>query len=153
MTFSANGMAKQGCCGLKKRPHSQKRAFQKVDAGDLAGTWCGCTCLPAVYGPITVLMSPLFLTRKRALNEDQYEECGVCCVLGLPFPYLCGKTHTRKYVNGHPTNVFTLDDEWADQARNPQEDRWYRDSGCAYGTLAPSPDSDAAFPYCATKCC
>ena len=151
VTFSANGMAKQGCCGLKKRPHSQKRAFQKVDAGDLAGTWCGCTCLPAVYGPITVLMSPLFLTRKRALNEDQYEECGVCCVLGLPFPYLCGKTHTRKYVNGHPTNVFTLDDEWADQARNPQEYRWYRDSGCAYGTALPG--SPPALPHCATKCC
>ena len=152
VTFSANGMAKQGCCGLKKRPHSQKRAFQKVDAGDLAGTWCGCTCLPAVYGPITVLMSPLFLTRKRALNEDQYEECGVCCVLGLPFPYLCGKTHTRKYVNGHPTNVFTLDDEWADQARNPQEDRWYRDSGCAYGTPTSLPGGPA-LPTCATKCC
>ena len=38
MTFSADGTAKQGCCcGFKKRQTSQKRAFQKVDARDLAG--------------------------------------------------------------------------------------------------------------------
>ena len=148
VTFSANGMAKQGCCCFKKRPHSQKRTFQKVDAGDLAGTWCGC--FPIV--PLG-LLAPILCTTKKALNQDQYEVSGCCCLLGLPLPYLCGGTHTREYVNGHPTNVFTLDDDGSDQARNPQEDRWYRDSGCAYGTLAPSPDSDAAFPYCATKCC
>ena len=156
VTFSANGMAKQGCCGLKKRPHSQKRAFQKVDAGDLAGTWCGClSIIPAVLvppSPVFLLLSPFFLTRKRALNEDQYEECGLCCVLGLPCPFLCGRTHTREYLNGHPTNVFTLhDDDQPYHYRNPQEDRWYRDSGCAYST-APTPEAPA-LPYCAMKCC
>ena len=130
VTFSANGMAKQGCCGLKKRPHSQKRAFQKVDAGDLAGTWCGCFCIPNTFFPL----SPIFWTKKRALNQDQYEESGCCCVLGLPLlglpPCPYRKLRTRNYVNGHPTNVFTLNDLHSD----PTEDRWYRDSGCAYGT-------------------
>ena len=144
VTFSANGMAKQGCCGLKKRPHSQKRAFQKVDAGDLAGTWCGGFCIPS--GAPFFALSPIFLTKKRALNQDQYEESGCCCVLGLPCPYRI--LRTRNYVNGHPTNVFTLNDLHSD----PTEDRWYRDSGCAYGTPTSLPGGPA-FPTCATKCC
>ena len=80
-------------------------------------------------------------TTKKALNEDQYEESGLCCVLGLPFPYCDGGTRTRKYVNGHPTNGFALDGklehlviEKAKLDRDPgkpDEILWYRDPGCA----------------------
>jgi len=144
MTFSADGTA-SGC--YKKRQTSQKRTFQKVDAGDLAGTWCGCFCIPNTFFPL----SPIFCTKKRALNQDQYEESGCCCVLGLPLlglppcPYRI--LRTRNYVNGHPTNVFTLNDLHFD----PTEDRWYRDSGCAYGTPTALPGGPA-LPTCATKC-
>ena len=150
MTFSADGTATQGCGNFKKRPGSQKRAFQKVDARDLAGDWRGCCFIPVIWYGIC-LLSPILCTTKKALNQDQYEVSGCCCLLGLPLPYLCGGTHTREYVNGHPTNVFTLDDDGSGQAHNPQEDRWYRDSGCAYGTALPG--SPPALPYCATKCC
>ena len=145
MKFSADGTAKVESGGYKKRPGSQKRAFQKVDAGDLAGTWCGCFCFPLMF---FFPLSPLFLSRKRALNQDQYEECGLICFLGLPCPYRI--LRTRNYVNGHPTNVFTLNDLHSD----PTEDRWYRDSGCAYGRgPVPPPQGPPALPYCATKCC
>ena len=153
MTFSADGTAKQGGCGYKKRQTSQKRTFQKVDARDLAGKWRGCV-------PISALpFSPVFCITKKALNEDQYEESGCCCLLGLPcawfmlfslnfLPCPYRKLRTRNYVNGHPTNVFTLNDLHSD----PTEDRWYRDSGCAYGTPTSLPGAPP-FPTCATKCC
>ena len=125
MTFSADGTAKRGCCcGYKKRPDSQKRAFHKVETRDLAGKWWGCFCPPLVL--IVFFVSPFSCcTTKRALNEDQYEECGLCF-----FTPPCG-TRTRKYVNGHPTNGFAKD------AGDPNDVHWYRDPGCAGCSLAP----------------
>ena len=120
MTFSADGTARatEGCGSYKKRPGSQKRSFQKVETRDLAGKWCGCWF---VGGILTFMGFWPFCcwTTKRALNQDQYEESGSCCVLGLPFP--CpykAKTHSRKYVHGHPTNGF-------------DDGMRYRDPGCA----------------------
>ena len=125
MTFSADGTAKVDCCSYKKRPGSQKRAFHKVETRDLAGNWRGCQCWPFV--PLWPFTS-FFCTTKKALNQDQYEESGLCCWLCLPLPYLCGGTRTRKYVNGHPTNGFALDG-----AADPYDVLWYRDPGCAAG--------------------
>ena len=119
-TFSADGTATQGCGGYKKRPGSQKRTFQKVDARDLAGEWRGCVCIPIPWP--AWLFSHVFCTTKKALNEDQYEESGLCCWLGLPIPI--SKTRTRKYVHGHPTNAFALENT----NRNVH---WHRDPGCA----------------------
>ena len=65
MTFSADGTAKQGCGSYKKRPGSQKRTFQKVDARDLAGEWRGCFCFPV---PVTWPLLPIFYTTKKALK-------------------------------------------------------------------------------------
>ena len=116
MTFSADGTATQGCGHFKRRPGSQKRAFQKVETRDLTGKWCGCFCCPFVpFWPL----SHVFCTTKKALNEDQYEEKGLCCWLGLPIP-LSG-TRTRRYVNGHPTNGFAKDGDTY----------WSHDPGCA----------------------
>ena len=115
VTFSADGTAEQGCDIFKKRPDSQKRAFQKVETRDLAGDWCGCFCFPM---PPAWPLSSICCTRKKALNEDQYEESGFCCWLGLPYPH--SHTRTRSYVNGLPTNGF--DDVIC-----------YRDSGYATG--------------------
>ena len=134
MTFSADGTATQRGGVYKKRPGSQKRAFQKVDARDLAGKWCGCAWMP----PIVYCC----YTTKKALNQDQYAESGLCCCfMGLPSPYCGGGTRTRKYVNGHPTNGFALDGklehlviEKAKLDRDPgkpDEILWYRDPGCA----------------------
>merc|ERR1719350_2480470 len=97
MTFSADGTASGA---FKKRPGSQKRAFHKVETRDLAGKWRGCECVPFVpYWPF----SPISCTTKKALNEDQYEEKGLCCCLALPLPCpVVSKTRTRMYVNGHP---------------------------------------------------
>ena len=123
MTFSADGTAKEGCCcGYKKRRTSQKRAFHKVETRDLAGKWCGCQCWPFVpFWPV----SHVFCTTKKALNEDQYEEKGLCCFLCLPCPV--SETRTRKYVNGHATNGFALDGGY------PRDVYWHRDPGCAAG--------------------
>jgi len=113
VTFSADGTAEQGCDIFKKRPDSQKRAFQKVETRDLAGNWRGCCC------PLFMLLWPfsgISCTTKKALNEDQYSESVRCCVLGVPCPVET-TTRTRKYVNGHPTNGF--------------DGTWYRDPGCA----------------------
>ena len=111
---------------LKKRPGSQKRTFQKVDARDLAGNWRGCGCVPFVpFWPL----SPVFCTTKKALNEDQYEESGnfgSLFTLCLPIPV--SGTRTRKYVNGHPTDGF--DGYTWDGKPNVH---WYRDPGCAAG--------------------
>ena len=118
MTFSADGTAKRGCCcGYKKRPDSQKRAFHKVETRDLAGRWCGCACLPLVLYFVVGCIT------KRALNEDQYDECGLCLISSI-----CG-TRTRKYVNGHPTNGFVRDGGKPDDPCAPIH--WYRDPGCA----------------------
>ena len=92
---------------------SQKRTFQKVDTGDLAGTWCSCMFNPFV--PCWVCTSGCLCTTKKALNQDQYEESGCGLSLPLPFPLLPRRddpgragpyTRTRVYVNGHPTNGF-----------------------------------------------
>ena len=99
---------------------SRKRAFQKVETRDLAGYWCGCCGAPMV--PFCPL-SHFFCTRKKALDEDRYEESGVCCCLGLPCP-VESTTRTRKYERGHPTNGFALDS-------SPNDIHWHRDSGCA----------------------
>ena len=126
MTFSADGTAKRGCCwGYKKRPDSQKRAFQKVETRDLAGRWCGCVCIPAV--PLWPL-SHVFCTTKKALDEDRYEESGLYCVLGVPCPAK-SETRTRKYVNNHPTNGFAKDG--VDPHVLNHDVHWHRDPGCA----------------------
>ncbi len=118
VTFSADGTASGG---FKRRPDSQKRAFQKVDARDLAGKWCGCFCFPVpLYWPLW----PICCTRRKALNEDQYDECGLCCALGLPIP-ICD-TRSRRYVNGHPTNGFD-----GNGCCDGPNTHWHRDPGCA----------------------
>ena len=109
---------------FKKRPHSQKRAFQKVETRDLAGKWCGLRFVPFVpCWPLSFMLC----TTKTALNEDQYEESGLAWILGLP-GCMCG-TRTRIYVNGHPTNGFA----GADLNDNDPNlvDHWHRDPGCA----------------------
>ena len=126
MTFSADGTAKEGCCcGYKKRRTSQKRAFHKVETRDLAGKWCGSCCLPI---PLAWQASPVFCTRKTALNEDQYEESGGSgYLLTLCLPLIpVSATRTRKYVNGHATNGFAKDG-----AADPNDVHWHRDPGCA----------------------
>ena len=115
MTFSADGTAKRGEQVYKKRPGSQKRAFHKVETRDLAGNWCGCGCLPFV--PLWPL-SFMLCTRKKELNEDQYEESGLICFLCPSIGCVESEIHTRKYVNGHPTNGF-------------DDGMRYRDPGCA----------------------
>ncbi|CAH0372192.1 unnamed protein product [Pelagomonas calceolata] len=131
VTFSADGTARatQGCGNFKKRRTSQKRTFQKVDARDLAGNWRGCFCHPLVY---SWPFSPVFCTTKTALNEDQYEESGRCCFLCLPIPI--SGTHTRVYVNGHPTNGFD-----STNCCGAPDFHWHRDPGCA----AQNPGSNA----------
>jgi len=125
MTFSADGTAKQDPWYFKKRPGSQKRAFHKIETRDMAGKWRSCCCSPFVpYWPL----SPIFCTTKTALNEDQYEESGRCCVLVLPIPL--SETRTRIYVNGHPTNGF---DGYNWFAKDGIVGIWYRDPGCAGG--------------------
>ena len=120
MTFSADGSA-SGC--YKKRQTSQKRTFQKVDARDLAGKWSGCFCFPM---PLAWPLSPICCTRRKALNEDQYEESGRRCFLGLPMPI--SGTRTRQYVNGLPTNRFDGYDCCGKYIIHR-----YRDPGCAGG--------------------
>ena len=119
MTFSADGTASGG---FKKRPDSQKRAFQKVETRDLAGDWRGCACIPLM--PLWQF-SIIFCTKKKAINQDRYEESGRGFVLGLPLPVET-TTRTRKYVNGHPTNGFAKDG-----GSHPMDVLWYRDPGCA----------------------
>jgi hypothetical protein len=131
MTFSADGTAKQGCCcGYKKCPCSQTRAFHKVETRDLAGKWCGCLSIPIMpYWPLLAC----YCTRKTALNEDQYEESGLYCWVGLPIPI--SKTRTRRYVNGHPTNGFASDYNPDPNSDQVPSDQWHRDPGCAADPL------------------
>ena len=101
---------------FKKRPGSQKRTFQKVETRDLAGNWRGCQCWPFVaLWPF----SHIECTTKTALNEDQYEESGRCCVLDLSDE---SRTHTRLYLNGHATNAFA-------GSSHPFDVLWHRDPG------------------------
>ena len=130
MKFSADGTAKVESGGYKKRPGSQKRAFQKVDARDLAGKWCGCLCGPFV--PLWPL-SCFYCTRKKALNEDQYAESGLACCLCLPCPI--SETRTRKYVNGHATNGFTGIGPRLSGRDGGRDVHWHRDPGCAGGGI------------------
>ena len=105
--------------------------IHKVETRDLAGNWRGCGCVPFV--PLWWL-SHISCTTKKALNEDQYEESGLCFILVLPIPI--SGTRTRKYVNGLPTNGFASDynlDPNNDQSPFDQRylDQWHRDPGCA----------------------
>ena len=118
MTFSADGTATQGCGHFRKRQTSQKRAFHKVETRDIAGRWCGCACFPLVLGFLGGPPALWGCTTKRALNEDQYGECGLQCLIPI------SGTRTRRYVNGHPTNGFAKDGDQGDV-------HWYRDPGCA----------------------
>ena len=95
----------------RKRPHSQKRTFRKVETRDLAGTWCGCCCNICI--PLWPF-SCLYWTRKKALDEDRYEESGLRC--GLCPPCTISDTRARVYrdVGGgrsYPTNEFVLENE------------------------------------------
>ena len=129
MTFSADGTTAAKFCfqnlSYQKKAVSQKRTFQKVDTGDLAGTWCSCMYSPFV--PCWVCTSGCLCTTKKALNEDQYDEWGCGCSLVPPFIVLPRRddpgragpyTRTRFYANGHPTNGF-------------DDGSWYRDAGYA----------------------
>ena len=126
-----------------------RRAFRKVKAQDLAGTWCGCN----MCGPFIPLWPLSFFpcTNITALDEDNYRTVESGCCLCLPMPPVHSE-YRRIYVNGHPTNVFTLDDDGSGQAHNPQEDRWYRDSGCAYGATQKYLVAGAPTLRCVTKC-
>mmetsp|Transcript_7462 Transcript_7462/g.19549 ORF Transcript_7462/g.19549 Transcript_7462/m.19549 type:complete len:423 (+) Transcript_7462:1150-2418(+) len=146
-TFSADGTARatQRCGSFKKRPGSQKRAFQKVETRDLAGKWCGLGFVPFVpYWPF----SHIKCTTKRALDEDRYAESGLACVLCLPIPI--SATRTRQYVNGHPTNGFaggSLNDNDPNLV-----DQWHRDPGCAAGCAGlPFSDEVGPWPFFAKK--
>ena len=119
VTFSAGGTATilihtDGEGGTrnevyKKLPHSQKRTFQKVDARDLAGKWCGC-----VFSPIVLVwpFSCFTWTAKKALDEDRYEESGLRCGLCPPWS-ISSETYTRRYYDdggrSYPTNWFDGD--------------------------------------------
>ena len=137
MTFSADGTAKQGCCcGYKKCPCSQTRAFHKVETRDLAGKWCGCLSFPIMlffsFFPLLI-----FYTTKKALNADQYAEEGCFCFTyppGLFYP-TGPTTRTRRYVNGHPTNLFASDYNPEPNGDPAPSGLWHRDPGCAAGPL------------------
>ena len=119
-----------------------RRAFRKVKAQDLAGTWCGCN----MCGPFIPLWPLSFFpcTKITALDEDNYRTVDSGCCLCLPMPPVHSE-YRRIYVNGHPTNAF---DTWegghpahmvdmaereaavsAGQARVT----YYRDAGCSNG--------------------
>ena len=137
MTFLADGTFKQGSENdvYHKRPNSQKRAFHKIDARDLAGNWCGCC-----YGPVVPAwpFSCFCCTTKKALDQDRYEESGLCCFVGLPIPV--SETRTRRYVNGLPTNGFAPEG-------GGDDGHWYRDPGWATDEGGPAPT------FCAKKIC
>ena len=126
MTFSADGTAKQGCCcGYKKCPCSQTRAFHQVETRDLAGKWCGCLSFPIM---LFFSFFPLLIgyTTKKALNADQYAEEGCFCYTYPPVFCPTGPTtRTRRYVNGHATNGFAKD------GGDSVDVHWHRDPGCA----------------------
>ena len=141
-TFSADGTARKPSEGIyKKRPGSQKRAFQKVETRDLEGCWCSCCCNPFV--PCWPF-SPCLCTRKKALNEDQYVESG-CGFSLAPFFIVLPRrddpgrappnTKTRFYANGHPTNGFYDGIFFAGPDQPLYFTRWYSDASCGYSDL------------------
>ena len=139
-TFSADGTAAAKLClqdiSYQKTPASQKRTFQKVDARDLAGSWCDCICFPFV--PLLPFFLGCLYTTKKALNEDEYVQSGCGCGLLPPFvlyPRRGYDTSTnRMYVNGLPTNGFYDGYKQLPEAIDVQVNfiRWY--SGASYGS-------------------
>ena len=142
VTFSADGTATAKLCfqnSYQKKAVSQKRTFQKVDTGDLAGTWCSCMYYPVV--PLFFCTTGCLCTTKKALDEDRYEESGCGCSLVPPFIVLPRRddpgragpyTRTRFYANGHPTNGF-----YAGIFEPPESQqnfiRWYSDASYGAG--------------------
>ena len=96
-----------------------RRAFRKVKAQDLAGTWCGCN----MCGPFIPLWPLSFFpcTKITALDEDNYRTVESGCCLCLPMPPVHSE-YRRIYVNGHPTNGFDSGGKFGL--------RWYRGPGC-----------------------
>ena len=145
VTFSADGTAAAKFCfqnlSYQKKAVSQKRTFQKVDTGDLAGTWCSCMYYPVV--PLFFCTTGCLCTTKKALDEDRYEESGCGCSLVPPFIVLPRRddpgragpyTRTRFYANGHPTNGF-----YAGIFSPPESQqnfiRWYSDASYGSGGM------------------
>ena len=112
----------------RKRPHSQKRTFRKVETKELAGKWRGCFCIPEMLWPL----SYFYWTTKKALDEDRYAEsgcgCGPLTPLCLPLIPIVSNVRAREYANGLPTNRFCADPVY--------DSRWHRDDGCAAGLYA-----------------
>ena len=146
VTFSADGTAAAKFCfqnlSYQKKAVSQKRTFQKVDTGDLAGTWCSCMYYTCV--PLCCLLGGCLCTTKKALNQDQYEESGCGCSLAPPFIVLPRRddpgrappnTKTRFYANGHPTNGFYDGIFFAGPDQPLYFTRWYSDASCGYSEL------------------
>jgi len=156
MTFSADGTAEwpplhidDSTDRFKKRPTSQKRTFQKVDARDLAGDWRGCWCSQCV---VCWPLSSSTWTTKKALDEDRYEESGRRCGL-LPPWSIPAETYTRRYYDdgggrSYPTNGFDQDQNrpffadfcdcisWLSANISAEQNIVYRSSGYA---VAPRP--------------
>ena len=144
-TFSADGTARgmfSGYINYEKKAVSQKRTFQKVDTGDLEGTWCSCEYYPCV--PLMCLLGGCLCTTKKALNQDQYEESGCGCSLLPCFIVLPRRddpgrappnTKTRFYANGHPTNGFYDGIFFAGPDQPLYFTRWYSDASCGYSDL------------------
>ncbi len=119
----------------RKRPHSQKRTFRKVETRDLAGTWCGCCCNICI--PLWPF-SCLYWTTNQALDEDRYAESGLRLSL-CPY-WSISETYTRTYHDGgggrsYPTNVFVLEDAVTciEGGCCPKDRAHYRNSGYAAG--------------------
>ena len=119
-----------------------RRAFRKVKAQDLAGTWCGCN----MCGPFIPLWPLSFFpcTKITALDEDNYRTVESGCCLCLPMPPVHSE-YRRIYVNGHPTNGFDtyLDGHPANMVGMAEREAavsagqarvtYYRDAGCSNG--------------------
>ena len=145
VTFSADGTATAKLCfqnSYQKKAVSQKRTFQKVDTGDLAGTWCSCMYYTCV--PLCCLLGGCLCTTKKALNQDQYEESGCGCRLAPPFIVLPRRddpgragpyTRTRFYANGHPTNGFYAGINMLGGDAQQNFIRWYSDASYGSGGL------------------
>ena len=146
VTFSADGTAAAKFCfqnlSYQKKAVSQKRTFQKVDTGDLAGTWCSCMYYPVV--PLFFCTTGCLCTTKKALDEDRYEESGCGCSLVPPFIVLPRRddpgragpyTRTRFYANGHPTNGFYAGINMLGGDAQQNFIRWYSDASYGSGGL------------------
>ena len=145
VTFSADGTATAKLCfqnSYQKKAVSQKRTFQKVDTGDLAGTWCSCMYYPVV--PLFFCTTGCLCTTKKALDEDRYEESGCGCSLVPPFIVLPRRddpgragpyTRTRFYANGHPTNGFYAGINMLGGDAQQNFIRWYSDASYGSGGM------------------